>query len=574
MPRDIFPRFFLIAAAVLLLTRSALAADSPGLTRLGNEILESIQSFYPVNATAIGIHAYDHRFTDYSSGSVDQFVKKLTDFEKQLYKFKGANLSVHDQVNYKLLKSNVDIALMDLKRIQWYKKSPQLYADEAVFGIYYLILSNHAPLSERAVSIVNRMKALPDYLAKAKKNIKKPPKVYIDAAIETLEAGQQFYKDVAAELSNKFPERADELARVSNHAREAMNDFVTFLGNVTPGPENSFAIGKENFDYMLSNLYYLDYDSDSLLRLGESLFVQANQAYREYEEYVESHHQNGSDSVFVPANFTKQDILDYYGWEIQQEKIYVETHGLVTVPENVAPIMVVEVPSFMRALVTGIAYEPAPPFDSVQQGLFYIRPIPDDLDRRQLEARYRYVHRRGFKGYAVHEAYPGHHLQMQIASMNSDPVRKWQRNYLMIEGWGLYSEELMYSAGLYGDEDPAMWLEVLDGIRFRAARIVADVKLHTGQFTYDQCVRWMIDALGVTTDYGKEYMKTEVRRYTTTPTNQMSYLIGKLEIMKLLRAAEARDGENFNIRDFHDALLTEGSIPPTLMWEILGLSRN
>ncbi len=574
MLRDIFRRFCPVAIVAILSFGNAGATDNPAFAKLGGEILESIQSFYPVTATAMGIHAYDHRFTDYSSGSVDQMIKKLNEFEKQLYKYKSAGVSLHDQVNYKLLKSNVDIALMDLKRVQWHKKSPQLYADEAVNGIYYLILSNHAPLSERAVSIINRMKALPAYLATAKKNIKKPSRVHVDAATGTLESGIQFYKDVAAELSNKFPERADELARVSNHAREAMNDFMVFLGGITPGPQGCFAIGKENFDYMLTNQYFLDYDSDSLLKLGESLFVQADRAYLEYEEYVENNHQNGSDSVFIPAHFTRQDILDYYGWEINQLKIYVQAYDLISIPENIAPITVAEVPTFMRSLVTGIAYQPAAPFDSVQQGLFYVRPIPKDLDRAQLEARYRYVQRRGFKGYVVHEAYPGHHLQMQIAGMNPDPVRKWQRNFLMIEGWALYCEELMYSAGLYGEEDPAKWLDILDGIRFRAARIIADVKLHTGQFTYDECVRWMSEALGVGTELDMDYIRTEVRRYTTTPTNQMAYLIGKMEIMKLLRTAQQREGADFNIKDFHDALLAEGSIPPTLMWEIMALSHN
>ncbi|TET94776.1 MAG: DUF885 domain-containing protein, partial [Candidatus Zixiibacteriota bacterium] len=229
---------------------------------------------------------------------------------------------------------------------------------------------------------------------------------------------------------------------------------------------------------------------------------------------------------------------------------------------------------FLRTMISGIAYQPAGPYDSVQQGYFYVRPIPDDLDRQQLEARYRYVHRRGFRGSIVHEAYPGHHLQLQVAGMNEDPVRKWQFNIMMIEGWALYCEEMMYHAGLYGEEDPGQWLGVLGGIRFRAARIVADVKLHTGQFTYDGCINWMIDALDVTSDSGKEYIRKEVRRYTISPAYQMSYLMGKREIMALRRAAEQRDGDRFSLKAFHDALLAEGSIPPTLMWDVMGLSRN
>ena len=175
----------------------------------------------------------------------------------------------------------------------------------------------------------------------------------------------------------------------------------------------------------------------------------------------------------------------------------------------------------------------------------------------------------GFKGSVVHEAYPGHHLQMQIAGRHPSSVRKWQQNTMMIEGWSLFCEELMYTAGMYGDEDPAMWLAILGGIRFRAARIVADVKLHTGQFTFDECVDWMIDVLDAQTDSEQDYLRRSVQKYTATPTVWMSYLTGKREIERLRQAAKSAEGPAFVESEFFDKLLAEGSIPPTLMWEIL-----
>lgn len=563
----------ILALTVVALSAGSADSRNQSFEQLSAEILEALQTFYPVRSTAMGVHAYDHRFTDYSANSVKDMVKKLNTFEKQLYKYKSVQLSDHERVNYQLLKSNVDVALLDLKRVEWHKKSPQLYAEEAINGIYYLILSNHGPLSERVVSITNRMKAVPAFFSTARKNIKKPAPVLVDVAVETLESAIRFYKDIAAELSNKFPERADELARVSTQAREAMNDFMVHLSQSQTGSPTGFAIGEDNFDYMLTNQYFLDFDSDSLLRLGEALLAQADEAYQDYVTYVDSNHQNGTDSVFVPANFSRQDILDYYNWETEQIRIFVESNDIVSVPDRIADVTVLEMPSFIRTLLGMYAYQPAGPFDSVQGTYFYVRPVPEDLDEAQLAARYRYVHRRGFKGPVVHEAYPGHHLQMQLAGLNPDPVRKWQTNLMLIEGWGLYCEEMMYEQGLYGPEDPAAWLQILEGVRFRAARIIADVKLHTGQFTVEQCVDWMADALEVTSESRRQFFEDEVRRYVTTPTHQMSYLMGKREIMSLLEAARRRDGDDFSLRKFHDALLAEGSIAPTLMWDILGLRK-
>lgn len=549
------------------------ATNTEKFHAVSSDIIEAIQSFYPVHSTEMGIHSYDHRLADYSQKSVKDMIKKLKDFEVKLHKIHEASLSKDDQIDFRLVKSDLDMALLDLDKIRWYRKSPQLYVDEAVNGIYFLVLSQHAPESERLYPIVSRMGEVPGLFATAQKNLSKPPQIWIDMSKKSLETAIDFYQQVASELMNKYPDKADEILKTSTRAREAMNDFITYLSHVQPGEEGSFAIGKQNFDYMLSHEYFLPIDSDSLLALGEQLLADAQDAYTEYESYVEENFQNGQDSVFVPKTFTRQDVLDYYDWEIRQMKLFTTQAGIATIPEDIAPLEVVETPPYLRTMVTSIAYQPAGPFDQDQVGYFYVRPVPEDIDRAQLEARYRYVARRGFRGSVVHEGYPGHHLQMQIAARQDDPIRKWQMNTMLIEGWALYSEEQVYHDGLYGNEDPVKWLGVLGGIRFRAARIVADVKLSTGRFTYTECVDWMSKALGIDSESGREFITGEVLRYTTTPTIQMSYLMGKREIQMLREAAEERDGDGFSEQAFHDSILKQGSIPPILLWGILGLQR-
>lgn len=567
---------FIAASFLLLLTsNSFLQAQSanPDFTKLSNSILETLQSFYPVRATEMGIHSHDHRLADYSKSSVETFADQLTGFEKKLYKYKGAALSEHEKLNLDLLKSNVDIALLDVKRIRWHQRSPQLYVDEAVNGIYFLMISENPPIGERLLSIMARMKAVPKLFQTATKNLSNPPKIYIDASIETLESGIKFYKQVSAELAKQFPQRSEEIIKLSTLAQEAMNDFAGYLSHLKPGDDRAFSIGKENFDYKLKNEYFLDFGSDSLLKLGQTLLAAAQKAYTDYAAVVETNHKSVNDSVFVPATFVKSDIMDYYNWEPEQVSKFLQEKEIITVPKNIAPLTVIETPEFLRTMIGGIAYQPAGPFDSMQHGYFYVRPLGDLSDRSLLESRYKYVYRRGFKGSVVHEAYPGHHLQLQIAGMNPDPVRKWQFNIMMIEGWALYCEQMMYEQGLYGKEDPAQWLGVLGGIRFRAARIVADVSLHTGRMTYDECVKWMHEAVQSKTDSEKKYIETEVRRYTVSPAYQMAYLMGKLEIMKLRDAMMLKQGSAFSLRDFHDKLLAEGSVPPTLMWDMLGLKK-
>ncbi|MEW6050346.1 MAG: DUF885 domain-containing protein [Candidatus Zixiibacteriota bacterium] len=545
---------------------------APSLSDLSQEILESLQAFYPVTATEMGIHTHDKNLADYSQASVKTMINRLKQYEMRLRKFEKLNLSAPDKVNYKLIKSNVDVALLNLGQIEWHKKSPQLYVDDAVNGLYFLVLSRHASNADKLGAILARMRAVPNLFAVARANLRSVPGVYIDVAKESLQSGMEFYRDVATQLSKEFPGRAGEISSAASDARDAMTEFIAYLASLPPGPEKGYAIGKDNFSYLLSHQYFLSYDADSLLKLGEKLLDDAQKAYRDFESYVELNHQNGQDSVFIPKSFTRQDIHDYYAWEVDQLKTFLTMNDIVHIPHDIVPVDVVETPPFLRSMIAGIAYQPAGPFDKEQRGIFYVRPIPDSLDREQLDARYRYVHRRGFRGSVVHEAFPGHHLQMQLAARNIDPVRKWQMNSMMLEGWALYCEEMVYRAGLYGQEDPTQWLGTLGGIRFRAARIVADVKLHTGEFSYDECVEWMIKTLDIETESSEDYIRREVRRYTLSPTVQMSYLIGKLEIQRLKDATAKKEGVNFSERAFYDKLLSEGSIPPTLLWEIMGLT--
>ncbi|MDX9856277.1 MAG: DUF885 domain-containing protein [candidate division Zixibacteria bacterium] len=568
-------RFLKCGILLILLTAvlhsPPLLAENAAFTKLGGQILTDLQAFDPVKATQMGIHTYDARLADYSSKSIRAQISRLKDHHKSLRRFNSSNLDSHELINFRLLESNLNIALLDLDKIRWYERSPQMYVDQAVDGVYSLVLSQHAPLSNRLFSIVERMKQVPELLRTAQKNIKRAPAVYIETTRQSLEGGIDFYQQVAGELMKQFPEEADNILKHSTAAREAMTEFSAYLEGLERSDEHSFAIGKQNFDYMLSHGHLLGFDSDSLLRIGENLLAEVQAEYVDYLDFVENNRQNGQDSVFIPATFTRQDVLDYYAWEVNQVRVFLEMNDIVTIPADIAPVDVVQTPPFLRAMIGGIAYQPAGPFDAVQKGYFYIRPIPDELDRAQLDARYRYVHRRGFRGSVVHEAFPGHHLQMQLAGMSGDPVRKWQQNIMLIEGWALYCEEMVYHAGLYGDNDPATWLNILRGIRFRAARIIADVKLHTGQFTYDECVDWMIRTLDIDTEAGKEYVRTEVRRYTLTPTVQMSYLMGKVLIEQLRDAMMQRDGDAYSDNEFHDALLGQGSIPLPLLREALGL---
>jgi hypothetical protein len=555
-----------ITTALILILMAPLAVLGSKLEdnfkELSNEILDNFQSFYPVLSTGRGIHKYDYRFTDYSSKSIRNEISKLKKFETRLYKYNKSNISHASRVNLKLLKSNVDIALQDLSKIKWHQKNPYMYVDDAVNGIYLILSSEYAPLEVRVQNIIARMKAVPDLFKQASENIKNPPPIYVNMARDMLSTGIDFYKTIQSDLSGKFPALASEIGTAANRAIESMQAFDQFLATVPQGEPGSFSIGKQDFDYKLEHEYFLGYDSDSLLKIGEALFAKAKKAQEDYQVYLDSL-DTMEDSVYVIDCITKNDVLGYYGWEIGQTKDFLKERNIVTIPDNIGRCEVVETPPFLRNVISSIAYQPPGVFSPDQTGHFYVRPIPDNMDVGERQAKYKYIQRRGFKGSVVHEAYPGHHLQFEMAARVTDSVRKWQENSCFYEGWALYCEEMMYNNGFYGD-NPRPYNRILGGILFRAARIIVDVKLHTGQMSLDEAVAWMAEAL----DSDTGWIRIEVNRYSLYPTIQMSYLIGKLEILRLRDAWMKKEGDTFSLKEFHDRLLSVGTIPPKLLWEV------
>ncbi len=551
---------------VLLVTTAATAGSKAekNFTQLAADILKNLQQFDPVNATYMGVNDYNDRFPDYSQTSVESQRRTLRNFLARLFKYKEIRLPLDMDIDRRLLSSNCEMATLRLAEVPYHRINPNLYLDDAANGIYYILIRDYAPLEDRLDDIIARMNDLPRYLRQAKDNLSAPPPIWLDYARENVANVREFYLTAGRELGAKFPNRESRITSAVNVAVAALDEYEQFLDQLAPGERGAYAIGREYFDYILEHDFLLDFDSDSLLKLGESLLAEALAKYDEYEQTLSESDAEEQEDIFVPSSFSRDDILDYYNWEIAAVRQFVKDRDLLTVPETIGACKAVETPVFLRGVVGGLAYMPAGPFDTAATGYFYVPPLPDTLSADDREYHFRRVHDRQFRGAVVHEAYPGHHLQLQLAMGAYNDIRRWQMNNGLIEGWALYCEEMAYDEGLYEDA-PDRYLRVLAGIVFRAACIVVDVKLHTGQLDFDEAVAWMCDVLEV----DSTYIRREVLRYTMSPTQPMSYLIGKRQIVDLRREVEQREGGAFDLRSFHDRLLAEGSIPVALIREKL-----
>jgi uncharacterized protein (DUF885 family) len=559
-----------LALSVALFAASALAIGPirPGasgrLDSLGRAAFRTLWEFHPVDATRCGFHEFDGRLGDYSPARTAALKLAVNRLLSRLDALDTLTLSLDDRIDRELLVSNLKMELFWLDRFKLLERNPFFYSDECIGGVYYVLLRDFAPLPVRALRAAERMEDVPRFIKQAQANIKNPPRLYTEAAIDELQDAERFFKESAAELGKQVPELAARLAAAADKAVNSVRAWRAGLELELPRLSDSFAMGREKFDYLLATDKFLDFGSDSLLRMGENLFERTDsvmKVLREEEAEVHKRHppEPPKDEP-APAGFSKRDVLADEQTEVDSMRVWVECSNTATVPAWVGPLRVVETPAFLRRVIPGIAMEGAAPLDREQTGYMYIPPLPDRFDTALARRYYNSGRRHGHRGGIVHEGLPGHHFQISVANHNPSFIRRLQFNTPLIEGWALYCEQMVVEQGLY-PPDSFPDLRWLGGVWFRAARIIVDAKLHTGKMSYDDAWKFMVDKCWPDT----AFFKAEVRRYCLSPSQPMSYLVGKTQILALRDEYRRKAGDKFSLRDFHDRLLAEGSIPVSLI---------
>lgn len=551
---------------LIMIPAFAWASPAEDLAGLGREFIDQRCKFYPVWATSIGIHTYDSCLTDYSPESIYRYRNFLSDIESRLQNIDTLQLSIDDVIDYKLLQSNIDYDNFALIKYPMHEHSPAIYIEEALNSLYYLKLDNSLSRQQKDYFLIVRMRRLPVYLRDAGEYLRDCPQIYYETTIETSREGLVLVDDIINELIKTYPDSAGILSQTRTLAREAINTFKLASENMIGYGKGSAAIGKQNFNYLLKNIHFLTMDSDSLKKIGMRWYKISNAAMDSLGRIIAAMPPENNSAISAPDTFDVDDIMAYYQWEINQAAQWLKDNDIVTIPDYIGACIPKQTPSFMQATHRGIAYEPPPPFAKNQTGYFYVRPIPP-LDSIARNSYYRQTVNRTFKGSVVHEAYPGHHLQISLANRYPSDIRKIQGDLFFCEGWALYCEQMTAEQGYYSGQDLIRrWNAIWGGIRFRAVRVIVDCSLHDGSMTPDSALTFMNAMLGDNTDY---YV-AEIRRYCANPTTASSYLIGKLMILDMLKKAKKRDGKAFSLKKFHDSILSEGTIPPKLISKKLG----
>jgi uncharacterized protein (DUF885 family) len=535
-------------------------ADDAEIAKAAQAYVDLIVETDPEEATQLGIHTRDAELTDRSAQAVERNLARKERMLTSLRdRFKKPRASMTAQTDLELLTHALAVEIRVARDRKPHARQPDVYF-RPLDAIFAMMVRDYAPAAERANNVLARMEKLPTVLAAAKQNVKEPPKVFTQIGIERAAGAREFLDEQAKPLKKMLPGQSERIDAAIAKAKAAYVDYKQFLErDVMPRSKGDYAVGKEHFDFLLRENFFLDEDSDAVLARGKAIFAKTEQQMNELAKKIDP---KATSWVPVVAKLkahhpTADKLLDAYRFEVARVRKFLVDKDAIELPPG-DELEVMATPAYLRSIIGSAAYDMPPPFDEGTKGIFFATPIDTSLPPAKQEEMLRENDHGDLVDTAVHEAYPGHHLQHSFARLHPSTIRKVLGSALFAEGWALYSEELLAELGYYTDEERMMQLE---WTLVRAARVVLDVGLHVKKMTFDEAVKVLTEQVHLE----RPLALSEVKRYAEHPTQPLSYLTGREMIFKLRERYKKEQADRYTLKAFHEELLSHGTIPVGLI---------
>lgn len=507
-------------------------------------------AMHPEWATSLGLHDRDAELPSGGRDAIDEEVAFHRRTIDELSSFDPIELSADRALDRDLAIHESRLQLFQLSDYPTWAGSSSGAGDigEALFPLF---VRDFAPLGERLESIAGRLEQAPRYLAESRERVIDPVRIWTEIDIESTRQLPGFLDVILAAARSEAGDDGlvARLTAAVEGTKAALEEHLGWLrDDALPRAGADWKTGPDRFEELL-RLRELGADGDEILAVGEELLTSEKAAREALLPEIEpgASAEEVADIVKNDHAATFAEALNEYRDSMDRARAFVVEHGLATPPEE-DHLNVIETPAFLRHLIPFAAYYDPAKFDAVPVGTYIVTPPSEPSMMRE-------HNRSSISNTSVHEAYPGHHLQLSAAITNPSLVRIFSGAPEFAEGWAFYCERLMKEHGF--DDTPKGWYIVHTDAIWRATRIILDVQLHRGLIGFDEAV----DRLVAETGFERPAALAEVKRYTASPTYQLSYLYGRHMIERLKADVQAREGSDFDLRRFHDTLMYGGNLP-------------
>ena len=566
---------------------AATAADTAkadaAFADLSKRALEGWLQLSPVSATQIGEHKYDGELDDLSAAGRQKglaFSKKIL---AELDATDTAALSRENQVDAAILRNQLQYDIWTAETLQSWAWDPQVYNNVAGGAIYGLMAREFAPLPERLKSATARMQKIPALLAQARENLDpaRVPKVHAETVAKQNAGILSIVDTFITPHLKDLPEadRAQAEAAIDG-LKKAVAEHQAWLDKtLVPNAKGDFRIGQTLYDQklqfaLLSSLSRADIKQRAegeLKRVREEMYGIARTVLKDkpgapaLPETPTADEQQKAIEAALELAYAERPARDKVVPDAEaalaQATEFVRKHDLVTLPD--APVEIIEMPEFQRGVAVAYCDSPGP-LDKNLKTFYAVSPIPEEWDQKQVDSFLREYNSRMIHLLSIHEGTPGHYLEGWHSAKFPSTLRAVLRSGMFAEGWAVYTEKMMADAG-YLDNDPLFRLVQMKFYLRTIANAILDQGVQVDGWTREQAMDLMVRQ----TFQQEREAAGKWTRAQLTSAQLPTYFVGVQEHFDMRKAAEAKLGAQFNLKAYHDQVLSYGAPPVRFVRQLM-----
>ena len=572
-----------LAFALCLVLSAATTKATPqdeAFQKVAKEYVENLLKTHPEYATELGDHRFDGELTDYSAetrakalANAKQFLQKLqplTDTSK---------LTGPNQVDVRILRENIEGDIFDFEEMKESEWNPLVYNQSLANSLYLLVARDFAPAEQRIANLRKRMEAIPKVIEQAKKNLQHSPRIYTQTAIDQAQGAVSLIREELAPLLDQAPKAKKDIAPLQDKTAKALEAYKAWLEkDLLPRSDGDFRIGKEKFRTKLRFALSSDLTPEEILNRARTDLTQTQgEIYATALPLYKKFFPNADPASLEDRKKVTADVLNKLAEQHPDDKTivdaskdvvkeatdFVRTHNLIRIPDK--PLDVIVMPEFKRG--QSIAYCDSPgPLEKGGKTFFAVAPTPNDWSADRKASFFREYNNFMLRDLTVHEAMPGHFLQLAHSNEFRAPtlIRAIFQSGTFVEGWAVYTEQLMAEAGYGGPEVKMQQLKM----RLRVdCNAILDGSIHTANMSEQEALDLMMKE-GFQQE-GEAVAKW--KRAQLSSTQLSTYFVGATEHLDLRERAKAKSGTSFDLKKYNDTVLSFGSPPVKYVRELMGL---
>ncbi|HTU22813.1 MAG TPA: DUF885 domain-containing protein [Gemmataceae bacterium] len=579
-------KFALTCLPVCLLVLAVFSAPVFGadseegrLTAYFKAYLEEAFRLRPLEATRLGDHRFDHLLDDISAKARDEWTvhyrQTLAELPK---KVDYAKLPRSAQIDYEIFKHNLTAALWLAVNTRPFENDPRTYNDYLSDSVYLLLTQSTQPKATNIHNAAARMAHFPKIIAAARENLRNPPRVILETAIRQTRGAIAFYQHGIYEVAGENPQLS-ELKPAATRVVPLLKEHLKLLEGLLPKAKGDWRLGKEKFyrkldlelDANLSADEVLKEAEDDFARVERDMYIIARQLWSGTypgKPLPPDDAKGRTETIRLVLDKLNQehgkpeDLVKNARATVKRIKSFITENDILRLPSP-DQCKIIEMPEFHRG--NSLAYlNPAPPLDSKAASYYAVSPPPSGWDARRVESLLQEYNNRMLQILTIHEAYPGHYVQLEYSNRHPSLIRRVLFSGVFAEGWAVYTEQMMLDQG-YGRGDPALRLNQLKWYLRSVANAVLDHKMHCTNMSDEEAVAFLTQRAF----QAEGEAVAKVVRAKQSSCQLSTYFVGRMAFYRLRQQIQREMGAKFQLGRYHEAVLDHGTLPVKYLPELV-----